>query len=477
MNERLTIGKALLTASVVCAVMFGCSTVEKAREAQDVASRTVAPDFEPSRAVPVDMHLSALVDFALTNHPAIISARLAVEDARLALKQIDANAPVLSSAPLNALDLSVSGGYAESSRGTTVSEGNFDTDGSLSGALSLDILVYDFGRNAAEARAQAERIVAAEETFVRVSHEVFRDVSNCVFSCREATELMAVAETNAVAAAAHLEQAEHRAEQGEAQKLDVLNARLTLSQSQEKLVAASNAVETAEAELAYAIGCAKGDRDELSRIRPENLQILAEISAPEGDGEGALVAYTLKNAPAIRIARARVRAASEDVDRAVADLYPSVSASTSVSWTDPLWFFKWGVSGAQSLFTGWRKTTAVDRARIALESALVSLDETTLAIARDLEIALSARADAREAVLRAERTRHAAEENFALVSQQYDIGEADRVEFADALTALTEARGDVVRAETVAQKAEVALITISGLPPVYRVRGKDEVNE
>lgn len=477
MNGHLTIGKLLFSASTVCAVMLGCSTVEQAREAQDVAARVVAPDFNPSRAVPNDFRLSALVDFALTNRPSVVSSRLAVEDSRLALKQIAAGAPLLSSTPWNALDVSVSAGYSEASPGTTASEGDFRTDGGPSAALSLDILVYDFGRNAAEARAQAERVIAAEEAYIQTSYSAFSEVANSVLTCREAMELLSVAETNAVAAAAHLEQSEHRAEQGEVQKLDVLKARLTLSQAQEKLVSASNAVETARADLAYAVGCVKGDRAELPRIKPEMRQMLATVVAPDDPSEAALVAYALKNAPSVKIARARVRAASEDVDRAVADLYPTVSASTSLSWSDPLWFFRWGFSGAQSLFTGFRKTTAVDRARVALESARAALDDTTLSLARDLEIALAARVDAKEATLRAEKTRHAAEENFALVSQQYEIGEADRVEFADALKALTEARGDVVKAETIEQKAEVALSTIAGIPPVYRVRGKDYENE
>lgn len=477
MNERLTIGKVVVAASIACAVTLGCSTVEKAREAQDVASRVVAPDFAPVRAVPNDFRLSALVDFALTNRPSVVTSRLAVEDSRLALKQIAAGAPLISSVPWNALNVSASAGYSEASHGTTSSEGDFRTDGGPSAALSLDILVYDFGRNAAEARAQAERVIAAEEGYIQTSYAVFGEVADSVLTCREAIELLSVAETNAVAAAMHLEQAEHRAEQGEVQKLDVLNARLTLSQAQEKLVSASNSVETARADLAYAVGCVKGDRAELPRIKPEMRQMIATVVAPDDPSEEALVAYALKNAPSVKIARARVRAAREDVDRAVADLYPTVSASASLSWSDPLWFFRWGFSGAQSLFTGFRKTTAVDRARVALETACASLDEVSLALARDLEIALSARTDAKEAARRAEKTRHVAEENFALVSQQYEIGEADRVEFADALKALTTARGDVVKAETIEQKAEVALSTLVGIPPVYYVRGKDYENE
>lgn len=459
-------GKTLI-AFVSLAAVAGCGTIHRAKSVQAVVDAETRPDALPQRVVPTDLRLSALVDFALTNRPSVVSSRLAVMDARLAMREIAAGSPVISSTPLNAFGLSLTGGHSESSAGATWSDAQFRTRGNASAGLSLDLLIYDFGRNAAEKKAQAERVIAAETDFIKVSYDVFREVANDVLDCREADELLMVAETNAVAAAAHLEQAERRAEQGEVQKLDVLKARLTLAQAAEKLVAASNAVTTAESELVYALGCAKGDREELKQMIPETREMIKPIELPTVDDEHAFVTYALTNAPVIRIARARVKAASAGVDRAIADLYPTISASTAFSWSDPLWYFKWGFSGVESLFTGFRKTTAVDRAVVAMMSASAQLNETSLALARDLEITLTTRHNAIESLRTAENTRRMAEENLTLVSRQYQIGEANRVDYADALKAVTDARADEVKAGTMRAKADAALYALAGLNPMY----------
>ena len=84
---RHVIGKSLVLGLV--AIGVGCSTVRQARQAQEEARASVAsaPDRPP---VPLNGTLAELVDFALTNRPSVLSARLAVTDARLRMKEIAA---------------------------------------------------------------------------------------------------------------------------------------------------------------------------------------------------------------------------------------------------------------------------------------------------------------------------------------------------------------------------------------------------
>lgn len=458
---RHVIGKSLVLGLV--AIGVGCSTVRQARQAQEEARASVAsaPDRPP---VPLNGTLAELVDFALTNRPSVLSARLAVTDARLRMKEIAANAPVLSSTPWNAADFSVGGGYSESSVGEHLSDFDFTTKrGKSTGSLSLDLLVYDFGRNAAEARAQADRVIAAEMSLQEREYAVFREVVAGVASLREALSLRQVAETNAVAAAAHLEQVRLRESEGEAKKLDVLKAELTLAQAVESLVGASNDVVTAGANLVQAAGGGSLGLEDLGSGR--------EIASERGHlvpvSSDDIIQLAETNAPAMQVARARARAASADVDRAIADLYPTLSASASLSWTDPLWYLRWGVNAAQSLFTGFRKTTAVDRSVVALQSAVATVNETSLNVRHDLDLALAARENAAEMLRTATDTRRTAEENFALVDEQYRIGEANRVDYADALKAVAEARGTQAKAEAAALRAEATIYQVLGLAPNY----------
>lgn len=401
--------------------------------------------------------------------PSFRAARLAVDDARLALKEIAADAPIISTTPWNAVDISASASYSEASAGTTLSEGEWKTKGNPSGSLSLDILIYDFGRYSARAAAQAERVLAAESALVREGYAALTDLSSTYFSLAEKIALWEASQTNKSAYAIHLEQVKERFEAGEAKELDLLHARLNLAQAREAEIAASNNVVSARADFLHAVGVTQPQlavsADHL--VRDLKLEELVQAFAPSAWTEESAFALANTNTPAMKIARARLKAASAEVDRAVADLYPSVSASLSLSWTDPLWYLRWGFNAVQSIFTGLRKTTAVDRAVVAMQVAEADLAQAENDLRRDLKLALAQRDTSREALLSARFSLKTARENFELVDAQYRLGEADRVEFSEAVRAVTEALGSRASAFYRAQKAEADLFAIVGIAPDF----------
>lgn len=439
--------RRLISIGLALASMIGCSTIERAREAQ---RESAAPPREELPALK-GMSLPEIVDFALTNSPSIVSAQTAVKDARLALKQIAADAPLVSATPWNSLTASFSGNYSGSESGDSASEAlRIKKEGDPSLGISIDILVYDFGRNEADAKAQAERVIAAEEALVYEGYDVFYKVAKANYGYLEKQALLDVAATNLTACAIRLEQVELQAEAGEAKPLDITRARLDLVEAEEKLVTASNDVVVARVELSTTVG--------VMDVEP-GLGML--VSLPS---EGY---HVLTNSPSYKAADARVRAASYAVDRAIADLYPSVSVSGSLSWTDPLWAFRWGANAAQNLFSGFRTTTAVDRAVVALESARATRDELVLSLAHDYELALVTRENAMKVLHTSEKALKTAEENLALVDEQLKIGEATRVDFSDAVSAVYKSRGSLYRAEADILKAEVALYALLGVKPQW----------
>lgn len=461
-------------AGLALALAVGCSTVFEARESQralEVKGEDAACDAAPS---PVDFRrqsLEGLVAFALTNRPSVVSKTLAVRDARLALKALAAEAPVVSDTPWTAPKLSVSGGHSESSDAVHLDDGDlWRAEGGASAALSLELLVYDFGRYAAQARAQAERVVAAELALADEGFSVFRAVAEGYFDYWERRALLAVAQTNAQQYAVHLAQAEARREAGEANRLDVLKARLDLAQAEQAVVAASNRVETTGATLLQALGvdARRGTWQTAFGVEAVGPDALRQALAATDEDVGAAFAFARTNAPALRVSRAKLRAASHDVDAAIADLYPSVSATASLSWTDPLWVFRWGLTASQSLFQGFRKTTAIDRAVVALESAAADVDEAEQTLSVELETAVANRDNAREALASARASMRRAAENLATVREQFAVGSASRVELSEAIAADSQARGDGITAFYDGQRAEAALLAQAGRWPQYR---------
>ena len=414
-----------------------------------------------------DYSLQELVGFAMTNRPAMVSAALAVADARLALREIAADAPLVSYSPWTSPHLSISGGHSESS--TPDSPIKWKTSGNASAGLSLDILVYDFGRNEARASAQVERVIAAEREFVRAGYRVFNEVAGAYFDLKENDALLTVAITNEAEFALHVKEAEDRLAAGEAMKLDVTRAKSNLYQAREEVIVASNAVVTSGAALMKALGVdvSRGTRETVYPSAGGNLDSVTRGFARTEYAVEPAFELARTNAPAMAVARARLRAASRQVDYAVADLMPSVSAQVGISWADPLWVWHWGVDAVQSIFTGFRKTTAVDRAVVAMQSAATDVDEAEQQLSLDLETAIAVRDNAQKKLETARMSVVQAREDLDLVKQQYQEGEVSRVDFTEAASSYARALGNRISAFYTGQRAEAALFAIVGRVPEY----------
>ena len=467
MKSNWTLAVAFLGAAIV-----GCSTIQNAREAQAEVSDKSCDDYiEPSSKLDLRGYsLSQLIDFAITNRPSVASAALAVEDARLALKAIAADAPLLSETPWTAPKLSLSGSYSESSRGTSFSKADFSThSGSPSSALSLDLLIWDFGRHDANVAAQTEAILAAELKLIDHGYDVFYEVSDAYFSLLEKGALMEVAYTNEAMYAEHLEQAERRYQAGDQKELDVLRAKLDHAQACEKTQNAIKDVRVAGVKLMQALGvdASQGTREEIMDFSENALSFVLR-GFPDTDYTVA-EAFELSrtNAPMVRLARAKIRQASAEVDYAIADLKPNVSMSASLSWVDPLWYFNWGASFAQSIFQGFRKTTAIDRAVVALEQASADLDTTEQELSVSLEEAITVRDNANIARFTARKSLTTAEENLRLVERQYEVGDVSRVDFTDSVADYVSAMGNAIKAFYDGQRAECAIFSLIGVYPVF----------
>ena len=456
------------------AAAAGCSVLREAREAQRAAEPAAAG--EPAALGRLDLRgfsLERLVGFALTNRPEMASARLAVEDARLKMKTIAADAPLVSDTPWTAPSISLSGGYSESSPGATASGGgSWRTYGDPSAALSLNVLLYDFGRNRAQARAQAERVVSAENALVETGFTVFDETALAYFNYREKCALYEVALTNEAEYAEHLVHAEARYEAGEVNRLNVLKARLDLATAREKTVSASNLVVTSGAALMDALGvdASRGTCAEVLGAPEGGLSEARRGFAPTTFGIDETFAFARTNSPAMQGVRARLRAASRDVDYALADLRPTVSASLGLNWANPFWVWSWGLSAAQSVFEGFRRTTAVERATVTLESAGADVLTAEQALSVKLSLALATRDNAVEALATSRISFASARENLALVREQFTVGDVSRIELSEAVASYTAALGDIVTAFYAGQRAEAALFAIVGSYPVYDER-------
>lgn len=468
----MTLSKFLLVSCFGAVALVGCETIRNAREAQD-ACREKGDERCARSALPLldvsGLTLGELVDFALTNRPSVVSKRLEVEDARLALVQLRADAPLVSETPWTAPQLSLSGRYTEASAGTTLDRHDFRTAGDPSAGLSLSVLIWDFGRYDARAAAQSEKVIAAEYALVEEGYTVFGEVASAYFGFLERAALLETAITNQFEYASHLERTMAMADAGEARNLDVLKARYDLASARERTVSASNAVTTAAVELTRSLGLEDGcvAAEDFERLADGALSRLVRVIPETTVGSTAAFEFARTNAPAMRIVRSRLRSAQANVDYAVADLKPELTASAGLSWTNPLWAWNWGLSAVQSLFQGFSKTTAVDRSVVALESAAADVDEAEQRLSADLAAAIAGRDNAQTLMKTVAESLEAAKENLDTVRERFEIGDATRVDYATAVSSYVETLGNAVTAFYGEQRSEVDLIKLLGVKPAY----------
>ena len=460
------------------AALCGCKAIKEAEIAQsDVRAMSVDSNshIQTNRFDLSDYSFAELVDFALANRPAIATSYLSLRDEALALKALAATSPLLNSNTnfLEAFELKFSGSRNQSSQRARFNDLSWRTDGDPSADVSLSVLLYDFGRYNAKYAAQIERIAAAEQNYYAAKYDVFKNVAAAYFGFLEKRALLEVSYTNEFEYAIHLEQVQARHKYGEAKNLDVLRARLDLAQAKERTVNARNEVRTAGADLMKSVGL---NINNGSWRETFDFKINALMTATMAFRESKMTiaeAFSLAstNSPAMRIRRARLRAAIADVDYAKADLKPSISASTSLSLADPpLWLWRWGVSGVWTLFQGFGKTTQLERAVVAMEKSAMDVKTAEHELSRDLDVAISKRNDARESRRTAGQSLRQARQNYEQVRIQYKLGEANRVDFTDAVADFVEALGNRISAFYEGQRAEAEIYALLGKFPEYDER-------
>ena len=455
--------QVLALASLLALFVASCATIRHADEAKDEVAPVAVPELaaEVSRVNLIGFQLPDFVDFALTNRPEMISAALAVEDRLLAIRTVESGKPFMP-------NLTASAGYGQST-GNGGSHFSWHNSGRFTGSVGLELLLLDFGRYDASHRAACEDLAVAELTFAETRLAVFEEVATSYFTLLRNDALLDVARTNEWECLHHLTQATNRFANGEAKLLDVLRARLDLSEAVQSRIAASNNTVTAGAEFLRALGLSadRSSREEVLVPLPDGLgAALKEFDLSTFSVEEAL-AHARTNSPALMVKRAQLRAAVNDVDWTVADLFPELKLSTTFNFVDPVWNWSWAFNAVQSLFLGWRKTTAVDAAVIRMRAARMDVETAERTLSRDLAVAIATRDDSVASFAAARTSVKQAFENLRVADEQYRLGDASRIDYTDAMAAYAVALGRRVQAFYEGQLAEAKIMRLTGGEPLY----------
>lgn len=424
--------KTTLPLLLAAALLSGCATVREARRAQENdTERTVRWAETPFAARTDALGMEELADWARTNAPAVVQARLDVESAQIALRDI-------RSAFIPRVDGSIA--YTYASQNVDPHHTEWDGDGAWGGNLSLNWLLYDFGRTSAATRQAVAALAAADRAARTAENEAAYAVRAACFSLNRASEMLRVAVDATAAYRQHRDQTRDRFEAGAAMSYDVSKAEVDYANAMLDEIAASNAVENARASLNLALGLAENP-----------VYALGDCSfASYANDVDELFCAARTNAPALASLRASAEAAKNYVDWTICDLYPDLSFSLTFDAkgdSSPLlWNYAAVPRAAQTLFSAGAKNRQIEEAVVRLRAARSRLAAAEQQLYNGLLSATLAADRARRSLEVAELAERAARENFDVVSSRYDVGKASVLERTDAQVALTRAEASVVAA-------------------------------
>ncbi len=388
----------------------------------------------------------------LTLHDAIRQADISAYGNRIASAETAAQA-AQAIAPLKGILPSVhfEAGYVKTTdpigvfgstlRQRTVSQANFDPQrlnypsalGNHQGAVVLEqpILNADawIGRSSAKYAADASR---ASEQWTRLSTRA--DVVRAYYGAVLASERASTLRSAALAAHAHVSQAEALVRQGMVTRSDALLALVRAGDIDAQLVEADGQALTARRSLAVLLG-RKSDDASLPPLSPSALPSGERIRAVVSDDTAAIVPVERAD---VQAALNGLDAARTDAKRARSLLVPRVNSFARYDWNSPNRPFagdkNWtiGIMATWSPFTSpadiadlraanARSDAARAQGEAAQANASLELDQTRTA----LQVALARLAIAERAVAQSA-------EAHRIVSRKYEGGLAPVVELLDA---------------------------------------------
>ncbi len=309
----------------------------------------------------------------------------------------------------------------------------------------------------ATTEAQAE---AANDSLVMLESQV----GQAYVQLRGAQALYATQQENIRAGSSTVTLTHRRQVGGLATELDVDQAQTQLYNYQRQLPVYATQIQQAENQLSVLTGQAPGALDAL-------LSPPAPLPrTPDLVGIG-IPSTLARRRPDIREAEANLHAATASIGVAVASFYPDVSltgslgiraidASYLTSWASR--FYSVGPSASLPIFQGGRLTSSLRLARAQQKAAVLSYRSTVLNGLREVENALAAYRNDRDARDRLVQTVASAERSFQLSQNSYQNGLSDFITVLNAEQTLTSARQSLDQIEMSLADDVVTLYTALG---------------
>jgi len=300
------------------------------------------------------LDLPALVDIALANNPTTRSqwflARARASEYGQSLSEYYPYVTVSASV------------QREKTKNLGVAGKNWNTQ--YGPALTLNWLLFNFGEREAQAAAAREALYSSNFTYNQLFQDIVRNVLVRYYELWSAEANLQASKAFLKNTEATLDSADKKLESGLGNKQDALRALANVKTAEAQIEGDVAAIEAARANLASTLGV------EVS----EQLQIEIREEFPDFESLDAdinrLVAEALQSRPTLLSAYADMRESEYNLDAARAALWPELSASVSLQYTEitgnnpsPINDYVAALTLEWDVFQGFNKWYEIDRQR------------------------------------------------------------------------------------------------------------------
>ena len=315
------------------------------------------------------------------------------------------------------------------------------TSNDLTVGLSLDLLLYDFGRTNLRVQAAKETVLATRETLRSIEQQVLLRAVTAYMNVRRTQELVAVRRNNLGLLREELRAAEDRFEVGEVTRTDVALAEAQFASARSGLASAEGDLSQALEEFERAVGRAPGE-----------LRVPGQLPNLSSDPEAAK-SIALRNHPDMRKAQFDVAAADLTVTAAQAAMRPTLNLTTRLSAGEELGGSDFdrqgsvGLSVSGPIYQGGRLSSAVRQAAAQRDARRGTLHTTSLEVARNVGNAYARLRAARASRVAGQEQVRAARLAFQGVSEEARLGARTTLDVLDAEQDLLDAQAGLISSE------------------------------
>lgn len=335
-------------------------------------------------------------------------------------------------------------------------------------STSLNQTLYDAGRRANNFKAAKRDLEGAEHGLSSSRAEVTAQVERRYFDLLKALELVEVQEESVQLSERQLEDARARLEVGSGTEVDVLRLRVALDNAQVQLINNQQGVIIARANLNHIMGASISTPLEIAPLQEGQWE-----TPVLGDDLAALIERAAQRNPNLLRLDQAALAAEHGVAATRSAYRPRLGGNIGYSRNnevfdriyqnlDKNYRLNAGVSLTYNIFDGGIRRANVDRARLALETARMNLEQQRRNISLAVEVAHLELVRLEKILRVAEGTVELAEEDLRLAKERYRVGKGRLLEALDAQVGFTEARSNLVRTRYDMKIAESELQRLLG---------------